>query len=158
VIYDGGSFETSKELDIKMIDFANCVTNAHSLFDYSKSAVDPSSTTATPSTVEEIHPLQVNFPPTTKGPDKGYLLGIQTLIKSFEELYQELGGPVYDGHVLKEKISKSARANAELGSVNPLGTPSSASGLGVGDLGDPASPVVTGVDPDLSSLPPTSGI
>ena len=152
VIYDGGSFETSRQLDIKMIDFANCVTNADLLFEYSKS-LDP--TASGTSNSEEKHPLQVNFPPTTHGPDKGYLLGIQTLIKNFEEIYQELGGPAYEGHVLKEKISKSTRATAELGSVT---TPSSTGGLGVGEVRDPASPVVRGLEPDLSSVPPSSGL
>lgn len=99
VLYDGFSFETSTDMDIRIIDFANCVTNADVLHESSLQGLLP----------------HVPCPPTTLGPDQGYLLGLNTLMRNFEELYQELGGALHGGHVPKEKIPKSARATAEVG-------------------------------------------
>lgn len=70
MIYDGKPKE-GKELDIqiKMVDFANCVSNADQLYN-------------------EI-PSSVNYPPTKNGPDSGYLLGLRTLITNFKEIYDD---------------------------------------------------------------------
>ena len=35
--------------------------------------------------------IRVSFPPTTKGADAGYLLGLKTLIKNFEDILDEFG-------------------------------------------------------------------
>eukprot|EP00842_Homolaphlyctis_polyrhiza_P001556 jgi/Hompol1/2400/HPOL_005985-RA len=40
---------------------------------------------------DDSQTIYVTFPPTTKGPDNGYLLGLQTLISHFEEILSELG-------------------------------------------------------------------
>nr|KAJ3419886.1 inositol hexakisphosphate kinase 3 [Polyrhizophydium stewartii] len=104
ILYDGDApidpTAPKREADIRMIDFAHSVTNA-----------DPPS--------REI--VYVNCPPTTKGPDNGYLLGIQTLIAQFEEILRDLGDDpsVLDanGHVSKQALSKTRRINAEIGLV-----------------------------------------
>ncbi|KAJ3083847.1 hypothetical protein HDU99_005560 [Rhizoclosmatium hyalinum] len=117
----------NREADLRMIDFAQCISNADRL-----KAIDeaPSSSeeeveveelveepvhlhdtskignlenSATPKLVKrkirrpKRHPsIRVTFPPTTKGPDQGYLLGLKTLIYSFEDIWKEYGG---GGHV-----------------------------------------------------------
>ncbi|KAI9331955.1 hypothetical protein BDR26DRAFT_656504 [Obelidium mucronatum] len=50
--------------------------------------------------------LRVTFPPTTKGPDQGYLLGLKTLIYSFEDIWKEYGG---GGHVRIDSLPESFR-------------------------------------------------
>ncbi|KAJ8331432.1 inositol polyphosphate kinase kcs1 [Batrachochytrium dendrobatidis] len=69
------------------------------------------------STTEGI--VYVNCPPTTKGPDNGYLLGLETLIANFEEILTELGSDPdmldANGHVSKQALSKSKRVGVELG-------------------------------------------
>jgi hypothetical protein len=52
-------------VDVRMIDFAQCVVDVTSL--------DP-------------NPDIVPFPPTTNGADVGYLLGLETLIAAFESI------------------------------------------------------------------------
>lgn len=113
IIYDGSLFETSNDLDIKIIDFANCVTNAHLLYDSNSNT----------SLTEALPPdaVRVPCPPTTRGPDQGYLLGLRTLIRNFEELYRELGGLSTSGHVVKESLAKSTRLTAEVGLVDSIG-------------------------------------
>ena len=98
ILYDGHTFESSNQIDVRMIDFANCITNADDLEFFET----------------------VNCPPTTSGPDMGYILGLKSLIRSFEEIHKELS--ISDtGHVLKEKISKSLRATAEVGLLDLMG-------------------------------------
>lgn len=96
----------NREVDMKMIDFANCVANAHLL----RRLDDPETTTESGQCA-----IHVPFPPTTKGPDNGYLLGLRTLIKNFEELYRELGGggPLVNanGHVSKAQLTTSQRVS-----------------------------------------------
>jgi len=43
--------------------------------------------------------ILVPFPPTHKGPDRGYLLGVGNLIMFFEEIYKDFGA---NGHVYKK--------------------------------------------------------
>jgi hypothetical protein len=96
ILYDG-SRNLAKPPKIKMIDFANCINSLD---------------------------LVCNYPPTTPGPDGGYLLGLRTLISNFEEIFNELtvksGESVVideDGHVLISSLPKSQRAAAEIGIV-----------------------------------------
>lgn len=97
ILYDGHS-NSQKKADIKMIDFANCINSLD---------------------------LVCNYPPTTNGPDGGYLLGLRTLITNFEEIYSDLtsgigkDGRVFDqdGHLLISSLSKSRRAVAEIGVI-----------------------------------------
>lgn len=86
LIYYDGSFESDRKADIKMIDFANCVM-----------------------TLDK----NCNYPPTTSGPDGGYLLGLRTLITNFEEIYKELSDGT-GGHVLMESLSLSQRAAVQI--------------------------------------------
>ena len=113
ILYDGNNLLDLNSIDIRMIDFANCVTNAHLLYD-SRSPRDPLELT-------QNH-QKVNFAPTTNGPDQGYLLGLETLCKSFSELYKELGNG--QGHILKENLLKSLRVTAEVGLVDSLSSSS----------------------------------
>ena len=137
------------EADIRMIDFAQCISNAHQL----KSIDDPltdqedsefgeseddrkdkfyideaGEILASKGDVESImketdnsarpvksksnnksnyrrkahsKSIRVSFPPTTKGPDGGYLLGLKTLIKAFEDIWIEHGS---NGHVRKSSL------------------------------------------------------
>ncbi|ORX79433.1 SAICAR synthase-like protein [Basidiobolus meristosporus CBS 931.73] len=66
-VYDSAESGEDKEISIKMIDFANSVTNAQTL------RKDKS----------------VPYPPTKPGPDGGYLHGLRTLIYSFQEIWQQ---------------------------------------------------------------------
>lgn len=90
ILFDGGANPT-KSADIRMIDFANCVTS-----------------------------LEIgSYLPTTKGPDGGYLLGLRTLISNFEEIYADLvptGCSYIDefGHIPIDSMPKSLRAAVEL--------------------------------------------
>jgi hypothetical protein len=74
-----------------MVDFANCVT---------KTCPD------------------YTYPPTTSGPDGGYLLGLKTMIHNFEELHAEIALPdLVDerGHVSISCLTLKQRATAEIG-------------------------------------------
>ncbi|TPX72423.1 hypothetical protein SpCBS45565_g00557 [Spizellomyces sp. 'palustris'] len=103
---DEGRDPTPREVNMKMIDFANCVANAQTL----RRLDDPETVT---DDGHRTHP--VPLPPTTKGPDNGYMLGLRTLIRSFEELYRELGGGGShvdgNGHVSKNALTASQRMN-----------------------------------------------
>ncbi|KAK9687654.1 inositol polyphosphate kinase kcs1 [Basidiobolus ranarum] len=66
-VYDSTEPYDSKEISIKMIDFANSVTNAQTL----------------------RKDKTVPYPPTKPGPDGGYLHGLRTLIYSFQEIWQQ---------------------------------------------------------------------
>lgn len=107
IIYDGSTFESNMDVQVKMIDFSNCVVNVDHLYDQSTE-------------IDDELAIRVNYPPTTKGPDQGYLLGLKTLVKTFEELYRELGGLDNGIHVSKENVSKSARLVMEVGDLNPV--------------------------------------
>jgi hypothetical protein len=121
ILYDGGSIDDPTfEIDVRMIDFANCVTNADLL-----------------SEENAEKRIVVNCPPTTHGSDLGYLLGLKTLIKNFEEIHKELGGLTSSGHILKEKISKSTRATAE------VGTATLTANLDLNEYGLVTSPLMT---------------
>ena len=71
------SGKRESKIEMRMIDFAHCVSN-----------------------VDEIREV-AKFPPTTYGPDNGYLLGLKNLRECFEEIWAEFGKVEYD--VLKEK-------------------------------------------------------
>ncbi len=64
-------------VNVKMIDFAHSVSNADQL----RPLVDNGDTS---------DPLAVPYPPTTRGPDTGYLLGLKSLISCFEEISSNL--------------------------------------------------------------------
>lgn len=68
LIYDGAEGSTAP-IDIRMVDFANCISNADELFN---------------------DPTLCSYPPSRPGPDSGYMVGLRTLIKSFAGLYLEL--------------------------------------------------------------------
>ncbi|CAO3686228.1 unnamed protein product [Rhizopus stolonifer] len=73
MIYDGDS-TNSRKVDVRIIDFANCVTAdevKYSCKDFS-------------------------YPPRNKGPDNGYLLGLKTLALCFEWIYKSQGGSAED--------------------------------------------------------------
>lgn len=130
IIYDGSTFETDMDVQVKMIDFSNCIVNTDHLYDQTA-----------PIDHDELA-VRVNYPPTTKGPDQGYLLGLKTLIKTFEELYRELGGLENGSHVIKETVSKSARLVMEVGDLN------------VNDMGptyaDGTSPIISKSNPPIT--------
>ncbi|KAI8059794.1 hypothetical protein BDF21DRAFT_370007 [Thamnidium elegans] len=73
MIYDGDA-DSTKKIDVRIIDFANCVTSDDVRFRYN----------------------QFTFPPRNKSPDNGYLLGLKTLVLCFEWIHQHNGGSVQD--------------------------------------------------------------
>lgn len=92
LIYDG---KPPHRVKIKMVDFSNCVSNADFLFE---------------------NPDKVNFPPTKKGADLGYILGLSTLISHFEEIrndFKHLANE--DGNVSIKRLSNTQRINATMG-------------------------------------------
>jgi hypothetical protein len=133
IIYDGSTFETDMDVQVKMIDFSNCVVNRDHLYDQ-----------IAPIDHDELA-VRVNYPPTTNGPDQGYLLGLNTLVKTFEELYRELGGLENGSHVSKENVSKSARLVMEVGDLNSVK---------VVDVGGPTyatSPLISKSNPPIEA-------
>ncbi|KAI8351477.1 hypothetical protein EDC96DRAFT_291173 [Choanephora cucurbitarum] len=76
MIYDGDLASTRK-IDVRIIDFANCVT------------------------AEDVRYRQQTFtyPPRHKGADNGYLLGLKTLILCFEWIHKKHGGLETDLYV-----------------------------------------------------------
>lgn len=73
LLYDGEpSSPLYKQIDIKIIDFANCVHNEMFCTELGK--------------VGSVYPYPT-FPPSTVGPDHGYLRGIATLLQEFAELW-----------------------------------------------------------------------
>ncbi|KAI9278944.1 hypothetical protein BDA99DRAFT_19661 [Phascolomyces articulosus] len=73
MIYDGDPSST-KKIDVRIIDFARCVTQ---------------------------HDVRQNrddftFPPRHRGPDYGYLLGLKSLAACFEWIYEKHGGDIND--------------------------------------------------------------
>ncbi|KAJ3041461.1 hypothetical protein HDV00_009257 [Rhizophlyctis rosea] len=155
ILYDGawtedgaGGSGRPRDVDLKMIDFSHCVANADRL-------KAPSEVPASPSEAGSPPVVTVPYPPTKKGPDSGYLLGLRTLIRSFEDLYRELGGGGVNvdanGHVSKRSLSRLQRVSTELGSPIDLLMPSG-SALPQMNLG----PHVSGSVQDvlIGSLPP----
>ena len=73
VIYDGDP-SSSKKIDVRIIDFARCVTQ------------------------EDVrqHHDEFPFPPRHRGPDYGYLLGLKSLAACFEWIYEKHGGAMAD--------------------------------------------------------------
>ncbi|KAG2173952.1 hypothetical protein INT44_000065 [Umbelopsis vinacea] len=69
VIYDGDN-DSKRKIDIRIIDFDHCVS-ANEILE---------------------HGDKMTYPPTHDGPDKGYLLGIKTLVNCFEYIYRTYGG------------------------------------------------------------------
>lgn len=66
LIFDGDPASTRK-IDVRMIDFANCVTADDVRFKNS----------------------EFTYPPRHKGPDNGYLLGLKSLVMCFEWIYKK---------------------------------------------------------------------
>ncbi|KAJ3015735.1 hypothetical protein HKX48_004420 [Thoreauomyces humboldtii] len=109
----------ARDVDMKMIDFANCVSNAQVL-----RKLEEDSTTSVPSTPIEGPDanaggiIRVPFPPTTRGPDNGYLLGLRTLIHSFEDLHAHLADPARPrAHVKKSALTTAQKLHAAGGSA-----------------------------------------
>ncbi|KAI0236540.1 inositol polyphosphate kinase kcs1 [Massospora cicadina] len=72
-LYDGEpTSPLHNQIDIKIIDFANCV---HAAMFSSESNL-----------VGTVYPRPI-FPPSTLGPDHGYLRGIATLLNELQELW-----------------------------------------------------------------------
>jgi hypothetical protein len=69
MIYDGDPSSTRK-IDVRIIDFANCVTAEDVRFRYN----------------------DFTYPPRNKGPDNGYLLGLKSLVLCFEWIYTKHHG------------------------------------------------------------------
>ncbi|KAJ3114886.1 hypothetical protein HDU96_001504 [Phlyctochytrium bullatum] len=163
-----------READLRMIDFAQCVANA----DRMKSLSDPPSDGEENGaddgggllvTGERKEPksltLRVPFPPTTKGADSGYLLGLKTLMSNFRDILEKYGGQLSPelGEAISNVLSTTVQS-ATSGAV--------ASGPAQGDgkhgflglapqpaAGLPAAPSVVelpaylkGLDDDKSSL------
>lgn len=73
LLYDGEpSSPLHEQMDIKIIDFANCVHAA---------MFDPQSCPA-----GTLYPLPT-FPPSSLGPDHGYLTGLATLLQELADLW-----------------------------------------------------------------------
>ncbi|CAO3613418.1 unnamed protein product [Cunninghamella blakesleeana] len=84
MIYDGDN-NSKKEIDIRIIDFAHCVTQ------------------------EEVtrHRAEFTYPPRHPGPDNGYLLGLKSLVSCFESIFLSNGGNINlihlgDNHVFDD--------------------------------------------------------
>ncbi|KAJ3025176.1 UNVERIFIED_CONTAM: hypothetical protein HDU68_007406 [Siphonaria sp. JEL0065] len=124
------------EADLRMIDFAQCIANADCLKPVDDPPSSSEEEVEVEEVVEEAaddekvggsgggggytprivkrklrrrkvqRSIRVTFPPTTKGPDQGYLLGLKTLIYSFEDIWKEYGG---GGHVRIDSLPESYR-------------------------------------------------
>ncbi|KAJ3120597.1 glutamine--fructose-6-phosphate transaminase (isomerizing) [Nowakowskiella sp. JEL0407] len=89
-------------VDIRMIDFSHSIANAAFMIgidddlpenlDFDKSSY-----------------VRVPYPPKNKGPDKGYLQGLTSLIQSFEEIYDEINAAANPGSILTSgEIAKTS--------------------------------------------------
>ncbi|CAO3643518.1 unnamed protein product [Cunninghamella echinulata] len=85
IIYDGDKENKKKDIDLRIIDFAHCVTQ------------------------EEVrrHGATFTFPPRHQGPDNGYLLGLKSLVSCFESIFLSNGGDIHllhldDDHVFDD--------------------------------------------------------
>lgn len=66
LIYDGDP-NSERKIDVRIIDFANCVTSEDVRFRHN----------------------EFTYPPRHKGPDNGYLLGLKSLVMCFEWIYKQ---------------------------------------------------------------------
>ncbi|KAL7753305.1 inositol polyphosphate kinase kcs1 [Sorochytrium milnesiophthora] len=80
LFYDGDP-QSTLPIDMRIIDFAHCITEAKLLRE--RGRVDG-----------------VRFPPTTDGPDQGYLLGLRNLMRAFKAIQQVYGDGRLDRDVL----------------------------------------------------------
>ena len=92
----------NKEVVVHLIDFAHCTNEAHLMVSTDpkkRGDIDITKPVYNPVTGKEEKYILVPFPPTHKGPDMGYLLGVRNLIMFFEEIYRDFGS---NGHVYKK--------------------------------------------------------
>lgn len=84
MIYDGDPL-SQRKIDVRIIDFARCVTQ------------------------DDVHQNResFSFPPLHKGPDYGYLVGLKSLISCFEWIYDKHGGALQDLEVHKDDVFDS---------------------------------------------------
>ncbi|KAI8980946.1 hypothetical protein BDB01DRAFT_836303 [Pilobolus umbonatus] len=73
MIYDGDP-GSKRKIDVRIIDFANCVTSDDVHYRYQK----------------------FTYPPRNRSPDNGYLLGLKSLVLCFEWIYKHEGGSPAD--------------------------------------------------------------
>ncbi|CEP09454.1 hypothetical protein [Parasitella parasitica] len=73
MIYDGNA-SSDRKIDVRIIDFANCVTSEDVQCQY----------------------RSFTYPPRNKGPDNGYLLGLKSLVLCFEFIFSKHGGSAQD--------------------------------------------------------------
>ena len=123
-----------QEIDVRMIDFAHFVPNAHLLI----SEADVGS---------ELPPdaRRVPFPPKTKGPDGGYLLGLCSLIHSLQEILADFGGNLECGveenghfqHVKKDALAMKSKLSDKMGvdSATGRGNDSGSNGMVISEEG-----------------------
>lgn len=71
MIYDG-DINSTRKIDVRIIDFANCVTSEDVRYRYQ----------------------EFTYPPRNKSPDNGYLLGLKTLVYCFEWIFKHEGGSI----------------------------------------------------------------
>jgi len=107
----------NKEVVVHLIDFAHCTNDAHLMVSTDpkkRGDVDITKPMINPITGKEENYILVPFPPTHKGPDMGYLLGVRNLIMFFEEIYRDFGS---NGHAYKkdypEIFNKQNTTNSE---------------------------------------------
>ncbi|KAG4106121.1 SAICAR synthase-like protein [Neocallimastix lanati (nom. inval.)] len=92
----------NKEVVVHLIDFAHCTNEAHLMVSTDpkkRDNIDVTKPVINPVTGKPENYILVPFPPTHKGPDRGYLLGVGNLIMFFEEIYKDFGA---NGHVYKK--------------------------------------------------------
>jgi len=92
----------NKEVVVHLIDFAHCTNEAHLMVSSDpkkRGDIDITKPVINPITGKEENYILVPFPPTHKGSDMGYLLGVRNLIMFFEEIYRDFGS---NGHVYKK--------------------------------------------------------
>ncbi|ORX52503.1 SAICAR synthase-like protein [Piromyces finnis] len=92
----------NKEVVVHLIDFAHCTNDAHLMVSTDpkkRGDIDITQPVINSITGKEENYILVPFPPTHKGPDMGYLLGLRNLIMFFEEIYKDFGA---NGHVYKK--------------------------------------------------------
>ncbi|KAI9010127.1 hypothetical protein DFJ74DRAFT_758913, partial [Hyaloraphidium curvatum] len=109
--------EARHEVLIKMIDFSHSITNRHLLLplDGRKDAGGEEGYVTDPESGAKVPGIRCSYPPTTRGPDNGYLLGLRNLIAAFEEAldsYQADGTRVA-GHITLEEARR-------MGGILPL--------------------------------------
>lgn len=100
-----------KEVLIKMIDFSHSITNRHLLVP--PDAPADAETVFDPVTGAHVKGIRCNYPPTTKGPDNGYLRGLDNLIKAFEDCMNSFK---VEAHLSLDEARK-------IGGIMPLNSP-----------------------------------